>query len=171
MIHKYLKYWLFSTVSLAILALDQATKLMIHTRFDEGEKLEIISGFFNLTHVRNYGGVFGAFSQSNEVIRTLLFLVLPVLAFVVIGSIIYNLDFKQKNQLVAFSAIFGGALGNYIDRIHFGYVVDFLDFYIKDHHWPAFNVGDICIVLGVASAMIIIYITEAKTKTEEASTT
>ena len=161
-LQKYLKYWLFGSISLAILALDQATKLIIHTQFNEGEKIIIWKGFFNLTHVRNYGGVFGAFSQSNEVIRTFLFLILPVLAFVVIGSIIYNLDVKHKNQLVAFSAIFGGALGNYMDRIHFGYVIDFLDFHIRDHHWPAFNVGDICIVMGVFCAVIIIYITEGR---------
>ena len=157
---KYLKYYLFITISLAVLALDQATKLLIHTHFNEGEKLAIIPGFFYLTHVRNTGGVFGAFSQSNEAIRTVLFLVLPVLAFVVIGSIIYKLEMKQRNQLLAFSAIFGGALGNYIDRIHYGYVVDFLDFTFKGFSWPAFNVSDISIVVGVFSAIIMIYMAE-----------
>ena len=156
------KYYLFITVSLAILALDQATKILIHTHFNEGEKLDIISGFFYLTHVRNTGGVFGLFAQSNEAIRTILFLVLPVFAFVIIGSIIYNLEANQKDHLLAFSAIFGGALGNYIDRIHFGYVVDFLDFSVKGFSWPAFNVGDISIVVGVISAMIMIYLTERK---------
>ncbi|MYE07210.1 MAG: signal peptidase II [Oligoflexia bacterium] len=160
----YLKYFLFLTISFAIVALDQATKLMIHTQFNLGEKKVIIPGFFNITYVRNTGGVFGLFSQSNDVIRMVLFIILPVLAFVLILSIIHKLDIKQKYQLLAFSSIFGGALGNYIDRIHFGYVVDFLDFHYKGRAWPAFNVGDMCIVIGVFSAITIIYITEEKQK-------
>ena len=159
---KYLKYIIFLTVSFAIVALDQATKLIIHTQFNLGEKKVIIPGFFNLTYVKNQGGVFGLFSQSNDVIRLVLFLILPVLAFVLLVSIIHKLHISQKYQLLAFSSIFGGALGNYIDRIHFGYVVDFLDFHFKGFVWPAFNVGDICIVVGVCSAMLIIYMTERK---------
>ena len=158
----YLKYFIFITISFAIVALDQASKLIIHTQFHLGEQKIIIPGFFNITYVRNTGGVFGLFSESNEVIRMLLFLILPVLAFVLIVSIINKLDIKQKFQLLAFSAIFGGALGNYIDRIHFGYVVDFLDFHYKGTSWPAFNIGDICIVVGVFSAMVIIYREEEK---------
>ena len=157
-----LKYWIFISISFAIVALDQATKLMVHTQFNLGEKMVIIPGFFNLTYIRNTGGVFGLFSESNDVIRLLLFLILPVVAFALIVSIIHKLDIKQKYQLLAFSSIFGGALGNYIDRIHFGYVVDFLDFHIKGNSWPAFNVGDTCIVIGVFSAMTIIYLTESK---------
>ncbi len=163
----YLKYFLFIAVSFAIVALDQATKLMIHTQFNLGEKKEIIPGFFNLTYIRNTGGVFGLFSQSNDVIRMVLFIVLPILAFVLIVSIIHKLNISQKFQLLAFSSIFGGALGNYIDRIHFGYVVDFLDFHYKGHAWPAFNVGDICIVVGVFSAIAIIYHTEGKAAQKE----
>ncbi len=162
----YLKYFLFLTISFAIVALDQATKLMVHTQFNLGEKKEIIPGFFNITYVRNTGGVFGLFSQSNDVIRMVLFIVLPILAFVLIASIVYQLNIKQKYQLLAFSFIFGGALGNYIDRIHFGYVVDFLDFYYKSYAWPTFNVGDICIVVGVCSAIAIIYSTEEKEKAQ-----
>lgn len=165
----YLKYFIFLSISFAIVALDQATKLIIHTQFNLGEKKVIIPGFFNITYVRNTGGVFGLFSQSNDVIRMVLFLILPVLAFVLIVSIIHKLDIKEKYQLLAFSSIFGGALGNYIDRIHFGYVVDFLDFYYKNTAWPAFNVGDICIVIGVFSAIAIIYVTEGKKAIKDSS--
>ena len=165
----YLKYFLFLSISFAIVALDQATKLMIHTQFNLGEKKVIIPGFFNITYVRNTGGVFGLFSQSNDVIRMVLFLILPVLAFVLIVSIIHKLDIKEKYQLLAFSSIFGGALGNYIDRIHFGYVVDFFDFYYKNMAYPAFNVGDICIVIGVFSAIAIIYTTERKKEAKDSS--
>ena len=162
-----LKYFLFITISFAIVALDQATKLMIHTQFNLGEKKEIIPGFFNLTYVRNTGGVFGLFSQSNDVIRMVLFIVLPILAFVLIVSIIHKLNISQKFQLLAFSSIFGGALGNYIDRIHFGYVVDFLDFHYKGRAWPAFNVGDICIITGIISAIVIIYYTDYHTEEKQ----
>ena len=132
---KYMKYCLFLSISLAIVALDQATKLIIHTQFHLGEDKIIIPGFFNLTYVRNSGGVFGVFSHSNEVIRMILFLILPVLAFVFIVSIIQQLNIKQKFHLLAFSSIFGGAMGNYIDRVHFGYVVDFFDFHFKGFVW------------------------------------
>ena len=165
---KYLKYFIFLTVSFAIVALDQATKLIIHTQFNLGEKKVIIPGFFNITYIKNQGGVFGLFSQSNDVIRLVLFLILPVLAFVLLVSIIHKLHINQKYQLLAFSSIFGGALGNYIDRIHFGYVVDFLDFHFRGFVWPAFNVGDICIVMGVVSAIVIIYITEKNQQQQQA---
>lgn len=155
--NKYLKWPIFLSISLAILALDQATKLMVHTSFNLGEKKIIIPEFFNITYIQNRGGVFGLFSQSNDVIRTVLFLILPIFAFVFIISIVHKLKNHEKYQLLAFASIFGGALGNYIDRVHFGYVVDFLDFYIKDYVWPAFNVGDIAIVTGVVCAMIMIY--------------
>ena len=163
----YLKYFLFLTISFAIVALDQATKLMIHTRFNLGEKKVIIPDFFNITYIRNTGGIFGLFSQSNEVIRMVLFIILPVLAFVLIVSIVHKLELKQKYQLLAFSSIFGGALGNYIDRIHFGYVVDFLDVHYKGRSWPAFNVGDMCIVIGVFSAIAIIYFTEEQQRKQK----
>ncbi len=159
---KYMKYCLFLSISLAIVALDQATKLIIHTQFHLGEEKIIIPGFFNFTYVRNSGGVFGVFSHSNDVIRMILFLILPVLAFVFIVSIIQQLNIKQKFHLLAFSSIFGGAMGNYIDRVHFGYVVDFFDFHFKSFVWPAFNVGDMFIVTGVFSAIFIIYKTEGK---------
>ena len=163
----HIKYAIFLSVSFAILALDQATKLMIHTSFYLGEKKVIIPNFFNLTYVKNTGGVFGLFASSPSTIRQLLFLILPVLAFVLITSIVHKLPDKERLQLFSFSFIFGGALGNYVDRIHFGYVVDFLDFYIKDYVWPTFNVGDMAIVIGVFSAMALIYITEHKAKKAE----
>ncbi len=166
---KYMKYCLFLTISLAIVALDQATKLIIHTQFNLGEEKIITPGFFNLTYVRNTGGVFGVFSQSNDVIRTILFLILPVLAFVFIVSIIHQLKVTQKFHLLAFSSIFGGAMGNYIDRIHFGYVVDFFDFHFRGFVWPAFNIGDIFIVVGVFSAIFIIYRTEVETSPSDSS--
>ena len=166
---KLMKYCLFLTISLAIVALDQATKLMIHTQFNLGDEQTIIPGFFNLTYVRNTGGVFGVFSQSNDVIRMVLFLILPVLAFVFIVSIIQQLDIQQKWHLLSFSSIFGGAMGNYIDRVHFGYVVDFFDFHFRDLVWPAFNVGDVFIVTGVFSAIFIIYKTEGAGANQESS--
>jgi len=159
---KYLKYCIFLTVSLAIVALEQATKMIIHTQFNLGENKTVIPGFFNSTYVRNTGGVFGMFAQSNDAVRKLLFLILPVLAFVLIVSIIHKLNIRQKYQLLAFSFIFGGAMGNYIDRINFGYVVDFFDFHFRGFSWPAFNVSDAFIVIGVFAATFIIYMTEIK---------
>lgn len=146
---------------MVVVILDQMTKLWIHTQFSLGEEKTIIPGFFNLKYIRNPGGVFGLFSESHGTLRMILFLILPILAFVVIFFYVKALNIIkpwQKLQLLAFSFIAGGAMGNYIDRVRYGYVVDFLDFYIKTWAWPTFNLGDSFIVIGVFLSFYLLWL-------------
>lgn len=154
-----LKYLILLTMTGTIVALDQATKLYVHTHFALGESVEVISGFFNLTYVRNPGAAFGFLGQSNETFRTIFFLIIPPAALVLITYILHKtVDNDDKIQIFALSSIFGGALGNYIDRLQFGYVIDFLDFHIQSKYvYPAFNIADSAIVIGVGILMLLMF--------------
>ncbi len=144
----FYKYFLTATISGFIVSIDQATKLYVHTQIKMGEPVTVIKGFFNINYVRNPGGIFGLFSDSPDFIRYILFLLFPLFCVFLIFTMIR--DTKNKLQITALAFILGGAVGNYIDRIRFGYVIDFIDWYVKRFHWPTFNLADSFIVLGVA---------------------
>ena len=131
-----------------IVALDQITKSAIITRFVLHEAYPVIPGFLNLVYVMNPGAAFGFLANASETFRYVFFTGDTVLAT---GLIVYYLvKSHPRNLLLAGSLtlIFGGAVGNLIDRIRFGSVVDFLDVYIGTSHWPAFNVADSSITIG-----------------------
>ncbi len=145
------KYLFLIALGGAIITLDQLTKLYVHTRFYLGETIPVIHDFFNLTYVRNTGAAFGFLRDAHEVFRNIFFLSMPPLAVGVILFIFWNVDDRDHLQIFSLSLIFGGAIGNYIDRLRFGYVIDFLDFHFRQYYtWPAFNIADSCIVSGVA---------------------
>ena len=135
---------------LAILILDRWTKAWIQSRFDLSESATVIDGFFNITYVRNTGVAFGIFSSISSPAKTLLLSVFTAFAAVIV--IAYSVRNPAGHRLlqVALALILGGALGNLYDRLAYGYVVDFLEFYIRTYHWPAFNVADSAITIGVA---------------------
>ncbi len=146
-----MKYLILLTTSSAIAALDQASKLYIHTHFALGESRELIPPFFSFTYVRNPGGAFGIFRDSNEVIQTILFLIFPIIAFILILNILKKLKTSDLIQIFALSFISGGAVGNFIDRIHLRYVIDFLDFHLPNGWtWPTFNLADSFVVIGIS---------------------
>lgn len=145
------KYLILAVLAGLIVTLDQLTKLYIHTQFRLGESLIVIPDYFQITYVRNPGAAFGIFASAEESFRKLFFLLLPPFAMTLIVFILRGTPQTERGQVIALSLVFGGALGNYIDRLRFSYVVDFLDFHI--HHtyiWPAFNVADMAIVSGVS---------------------
>ena len=129
---------------------DQGTKEIVLHAFSLHESLEIIPGFFSLTHIRNTGGAFGLWAGEATWLRTLFFLVVSCLALGIIFYLYTRITDCRAWTAVAHAMIFGGALGNLIDRLRFGEVVDFLDFHIGTMHWPAFNVADSAISVGVA---------------------
>ena len=155
------KYILSVTIASFIFALDQATKLYVHTQMTRGEPISVINGFFDLNYVRNAGGAFGFLSNSSDIIRYILFLIVPI--FCVLILIFMLRDAKNKIQVAALSFILGGAAGNYIDRIRFGYVIDFIDWYVGKWHWPTFNIADSFIVVGVAT-LAFFFLTEKPNK-------
>jgi signal peptidase II len=144
------KYVFLISWSTFAVALDQLTKLYIHTRFQLGESITVIENFFNITYVRNPGAAFGFLAESNPQFREIFFLSIPPIAMIIILMILRGVPNKDRWQVFALSSIFGGAIGNYIDRLRFRYVIDFLDFHLyQKYSWPAFNVADSAIVLGV----------------------
>ncbi|PIW61230.1 MAG: signal peptidase II [Candidatus Omnitrophica bacterium CG12_big_fil_rev_8_21_14_0_65_50_5] len=134
-----------STVSLAVILLDRLSKMLISDLLHDGESLPVIPNVFHLTLVHNTGIAFGLFKDQGIV-----FLVIPVAAIVLLGInifyYIYNDEPLDRLYLIGFSLILGGAVGNLIDRVQLGHVVDFLDFRI----WPVFNIADSAITIGAA---------------------
>lgn len=150
----------------AIIALDQITKSAITARFALHEAYPVISGFFNLVYVMNPGAAFGFLANASETFRYVFFTGITVVAA---GLIVYYLVKSNPRNLLltgSLTLIFGGAVGNLIDRLRFGAVVDFLDVYIGAAHWPAFNVADSAITVG-AILMIWEMILNRKNKQEE----
>ncbi len=133
--------------------LDQITKLLVAAYIGYGQDIAVIPGFFNLTHVLNPGGAFGLFAQQGAMVRVMFFLVFSLVA---VGLILYlYVGIPETHPMLAngLSLIFGGAVGNLIDRVRMGKVIDFLDVYLGDLHWPAFNVADSAICVGVGIFM------------------
>ena len=157
------KYLFLMTISGFIIAIDQLTKLAVHTNMRLGESLTVIPQFFNLVYVRNQGAAFGFLANSHPAFRDIFFLSMPPLALIFILILMRGVDDDDTAQIVALSSIFGGAIGNYIDRLYFRYVIDFLDFYIeipskgRTYNWPAFNLADSAIVMGVLFLLWIMY--------------
>lgn len=145
-----------------IIVLDQVTKAMIQQSFFLGESIPVIKNFFSFTYVRNPGAAWGMFGHSSDIIRIPLFFVLPVIASF---ALIYAAWSTRNGKLIsclAYSLIFAGAVGNLIDRFSMNYVVDFLDFYIGNSHFPAFNVADSAITIGAILMGIEVLILDRK---------
>jgi signal peptidase II len=136
--------------AVAVTVLDQITKTAISSRFLLHESYEVINGLFNLVYVMNPGAAFGFLAGASATFRYIFFIGITVIAMLLI---IYYLVKSQHGSIVTVASltlIFAGAVGNLIDRIRFGAVVDFLDVYIGAWHWPAFNVADSAITVGAA---------------------
>jgi signal peptidase II len=136
-------------ISFIIIGIDQLTKSFVHTQLQLHESKIIFDNFFHLTYVRNFGAAFGFLSQTPAVFREFFFLSMPPIACILIIYILATIKENQTAQVFALSSIFGGALGNYIDRLHYKYVIDFIDLRFHAHVWPAFNIADMAIVAGV----------------------
>ena len=145
---------IFFITAAAIILLDQITKYYINSYMSVGDSFPVIQGLFNITHVRNPGAAFGIFSKSPEIFRTVFLIAVTSAAMVLI--LYYIRMNRERGGLLnlARSLIFGGAIGNLIDRIRFGEVIDFLDFYIGSHHRPAYNVADSAISTGAVLLLI-----------------
>lgn len=145
--------WFYGLAS-AVVVLDQATKLLVERAFRLGESVAILPGFFNLTYVRNPGAAFGLLAGAAAAFRGPFFIAVSVLAIAVICY--YHARYARGHPLptVGLALILGGALGNLIDRLRVGMVIDFLDFYLGGYHWPAFNVADSGITVGVGLLLV-----------------
>ena len=133
-----------------VLILDQATKLLIVKTLPLGGEIPVIPGCFSIVHVLNPGGAFGFLAGAGELVRRFFFIGVSVLAMGLIYYFYRTTPGRYGWLSSAFAMIFGGAIGNLVDRLRFGLVVDFLDVYAGAWHWPAFNVADSAITIGIA---------------------
>ncbi len=143
------KIGLVFLIVVVILLLDQATKALIVTHMSLYQSEPVVASFFHLTYVRNTGAAFGFLAQTPAWFRQPFFLVVTGVAVFALGVFLRNADETDRMTNIAVATILGGALGNLIDRIQAGSVIDFIDLHWHGYHWPAFNVADTCITLGV----------------------
>lgn len=133
-----------------ILIIDQLTKFIVDQTMPLHHSIPVIDNFFSLTYIRNTGAAFGIFAGSHAAYRLPFLIVVSLAAITFVITMLRRLPEKEKGLITALSLILGGAIGNLIDRIIYGEVIDFLDFYWQSYHWPAFNVADSCITIGVS---------------------
>ncbi len=129
---------------------DQLTKLMVARDLPLGTQITVLPGFFNLVHVHNRGVAFGLLAGHSERLTWLFFVAISCLVVAVMGYLWWRQPGNRVSAALAYSLVITGALGNLIDRVRLGEVIDFLDFYWRSHHWPAFNVADSLVCVGAA---------------------
>jgi signal peptidase II len=140
---------LSSVLGLVILALDQVTKVIVEQRFYLGESIPVLP-FFSLTYVRNQGAAWGMLQGAHYFLAGF-----AVVALVVIGVFWRRLFGNDRRFLPLVGVLFAGIIGNLIDRVRLGYVVDFLDFHWGSYHFPCFNVADSAICLSVFGIILL----------------
>jgi signal peptidase II len=143
------KYIRLALVAGLIVSADQITKALILKHLSLHESIPVIAGLFDITHILNPGGAFGLMANMSVVVRTVVFLLISSLAVGLIFYFYIKTPSGHAFLAVGFALILGGAIGNLVDRVRFGMVVDFLDFYIGKYHWPAFNIADSAITVGL----------------------
>jgi signal peptidase II len=148
------KYLLIGVAAGLILLLDQITKYYIASSMLLHESIPVIKGLFSITYVRNPGAAFGFLSGASPLFRSIFFAAVTVLAIFLVLHYIWKSKAEEPLLSLALSLILAGAVGNLIDRVRLGEVIDFLDVYIGSCHWPAFNVADSAISIGAVILFI-----------------
>lgn len=151
-----MRYCILLGIAAVVVVLDQLTKWWAMGAIPEHRSIVVIQGFFDLVNIRNRGAAFGFLNRSDIEWQFWLFLGATIVAAMAIWGLVRN----SRHDPLLFSSlglILGGAFGNLIDRIRFRAVVDFLDFYVGDWHWPAFNVADIAICVGAFLTCVAMY--------------
>jgi signal peptidase II len=144
-------------VAAALVVVDQATKAIVARGVDLYQSVPVIRGFFNITRIHNKGAIFGTFSQTDN---TLVFALLTAASLAALGLVVYffvKTPASDTLMKIALTLIMAGAFGNQFDRLVRGHVIDFLDFYIGQSHWPFFNVADSCISIGACLMLVTLF--------------
>lgn len=156
------RYPLFAAIAAVGIIIDQITKIYIDRSMQLFDSIPVIESFFHITYVRNKGAAFSFLSNASW--RLPFFIAISIIAAVVILIAFQKLRDDQKLAHVSLAMIFSGAVGNLIDRIRLGEVIDFLDAHWYRHHWPAFNVADSLICVGVFLLAIDMILEEKRVK-------
>jgi signal peptidase II len=158
------RYVPFFLLTLVGLLLDQVSKLFIDRSMQLFDTIPVIINFFNITYVRNPGAAFSFLSEASW--RLPFFIGITLVASVAILVAFHKLRSDQKLAQVSLSMIFSGAIGNLIDRVRLGEVIDFIDVHWYRHHWPAFNVADSLICVGVFLLAVDMLLEEKRLKNQ-----
>jgi signal peptidase II len=149
----------------SIIIPDQITKAVVQKKYVLWDTDPVIPGFFNLVHVLNKGAAFGFLNRQDTDWQIWFFMAVTIFAVGFIYYLLSTADHGDRFFIWGLGLVLGGALGNLIDRIRFGFVVDFLDFYIGQYHWPAFNIADIAITCGAFCVIISMYMKNRREQT------
>ena len=163
-LHRMRKYHFL--IAAVVLLLDRLSKLLVFRNILLGDTFIILPGFFRLTHVENRGAAFGLGAESSSQWTGAMLIVFSIAALIVVSALLWRNSHTMSSTGVGLALIMGGALGNLWDRIVHQFVVDFLDFYVANYHWPAFNVADSAIVVG--ALLLVSEILFSKTVEEHA---
>lgn len=142
---------MYFLICMAITILDQVTKRFIADSINYNYEVEIIEDFFYLTNVRNRGAAWGILQNYR-----IFFIIITIV--IVVSMLHFMMSVKQNYIRVVCAFIIGGAVGNFVDRLFRGYVIDFLDFYIGSYHFPTFNVADIFITIGSFLLIVEVFV-------------
>ncbi len=140
----------YLAISAVIIILDAVTKWLVSSRIALHDAITMVPDFFSIVHVRNTGAAFGIGANAESHFVPLLLNSGAILVFLIVVAYALRTPLNDHTLQIGLHLIVGGAIGNLVDRFRFGYVVDFLDVYVRDHHWPAFNVADSAICIGIA---------------------
>ncbi len=151
------------SIVFVIFTSDFYKKALIQDNFLLYQPVPVVEGFLNITYVENPGAAFGIMSDMDPLFRSIFFGVVSVLAVTIVLYIYFK--HPENSNLIrnASAMILGGAIGNMTDRVRFGKVVDFIDIYWGEYHWPAFNIADMAISIGVGLFLLDMFINKEKT--------
>lgn len=151
---------LYLLLAAGVFLADRLTKILIEAGLALYDSRVVIPGFFHIVHVKNPGIAFGLFAESPSAGKTFALVFLSAAALAGVGYVLWTSNATAAQQNAALALILGGAMGNLFDRVRTGGVVDFLDFFVGDYHWPAFNLADAAIVTG--GGLLLLYLVRAE---------
>jgi signal peptidase II len=159
------KYFLLFIISGTLIVVDQYTKFMVALHIPLNYSIQVIEDLFNLTHIRNSGVAFGLFADQQSEYKALMFITISTIAIMAILVIFHQNPKDKKIVQTGLILIFSGAIGNLIDRTLHGEVIDFVDVVINGYHFPAFNVADSCITIGVSLMVLDLFCGQSEPET------
>lgn len=156
------KYKLLLAVAPLVIIIDQIVKIYVESSMHLHQSIEVLENFFHFTYIRNRGAAFGILSGADSAFRVPFFLAVSAIAIATIIYMIHRYEGRSGLFPAALALILGGAIGNMIDRIRLGEVIDFIDIHWYRHHWPAFNIADSAITIGIGLLIIQMLIEKEK---------
>lgn len=156
------KHLLLTVVAGGVIILDQVSKYTVQHKMALHDYREIIPGLFNLTYIQNPGAAFGLFGETTDTLRLFFLIGISLFALLILTFMYFRVTENDILTHASIAMIMGGAIGNLIDRIRLQRVIDFVDFYLKGYHWPAFNIADSAITIGTMILMFNILFSRGK---------